>query len=160
MGAAALAALSMVGVLVMVLLSIVGRQLNFNMCPAPTPTPATDGRRGLPGAGAHLKRNEHIRVTLLLQHLRPRTQRGLEIWALFAAACWPAVRLYACAWPGSWDFHDISTGNDATPLWIAAAVDGARRRGAAHRPGRRVGCWSGAASARPRPWARRRPAHE
>jgi hypothetical protein len=24
----------------------------------------------------------------------------------------------ACGFPGSRDFHDISTGNDATPLWI------------------------------------------
>jgi hypothetical protein len=38
--AAALAALFLVGVLVMVLLSILGRQFHCT-CPAPTPTPAT-----------------------------------------------------------------------------------------------------------------------
>jgi TRAP-type C4-dicarboxylate transport system permease small subunit len=77
------------------------------------------------GAGflalAHtLKRGEHIRVTLILERLRGRGRRALELFALAAATllaiafAWYSARL---AWQ-SYDFNDISTANDATPLWL------------------------------------------
>jgi len=119
-GAAALAALAMVGLLVMVLLSILGRQLAFNI-------PGVDAYAGylMAAAGflalAHtLKRGEHIRVTLLIGRLGGRWRRGMELWSLGAASllagllAWYSIRL---AWQ-SHSFHDISTSNDATPLWI------------------------------------------
>lgn len=119
-GAAWLAALAMIGLLVMVLLSIVSRQLHFHV-------PGTDAYAGylMAAAGflalAHtFKRGEHIRVTLVLARLHGRWRRGLETWSLAAGgalaglAAWYAVRL---AWQ-SHAFNDISTGNDATPLWI------------------------------------------
>ncbi len=119
-GAAWLAALAMVGLLAMVLLAIASRQLHFHV-------PGTDAYAGylMAAAGflalAHtFKRGEHIRVTLVLGHVGPRTRRALEVWSLAAGtllaalAAWYAVRL---AWQ-SHLFHDISTGNDATPLWI------------------------------------------
>jgi TRAP-type C4-dicarboxylate transport system permease small subunit len=118
--AAWLAAVAMVGILVMVLLSIVGRQLNFNI-------PGTDAYAGyaMAAAGflalAHtLKRNEHIRVTLILGRLTGRARHGLEMWALTAAVLLAglfAVYSVRLSWV-SWSIHDISTGNDATPLWI------------------------------------------
>jgi TRAP-type C4-dicarboxylate transport system permease small subunit len=118
--AAALAALFMVGLLVMVLLSVLGRQFNFHVR-------GTDAYAGylMAGAGflslAHtLKRGEHIRVTLLLSKLTGRAKHGMEVWSL-AAACalaglfaWYSVKLSI----GSYQFNDISTSNDATPLWI------------------------------------------
>ena len=68
--AAWLAALAMIGVLVWVLLSIVSRQMGFNV-------PGIDAYAGysMAAAGflalAHtLKRNEHIRVTLLIGRLK------------------------------------------------------------------------------------------
>ncbi|HYN61375.1 MAG TPA: TRAP transporter small permease subunit [Rubrivivax sp.] len=119
-GAAALAAVFMVLLLVMVLLSILGRQLHFHL-------PGTDAYAGymMAAAGflalAHtLKRGEHIRVTLVLSALRGKARRGLEIWALAAASALAALSaFYSCrlSWQ-SYQFHDISTGNDATPLWI------------------------------------------
>ena len=118
--AAALAALFMVALLAMVLLSIAGRQLNFHV-------PGTDAYAGylMAGSGflalAHtLKRGEHIRVTLLLAALQGRWKRGMEIWALgFAMVLSMVIAHYACrlAWQ-SRAFHDISTGSDATPQWI------------------------------------------
>jgi len=118
-GAAWLAALAMIGLLVMVLLAIVGRELGFNV-------PGTDAYAGYMMAAsgflalAHtLKRGEHIRVTLLVQVLEGRARKAIEVWALGAATLLAAlfalfsVRL---AWQ-SYTFHDISTGNDATPLW-------------------------------------------
>ena len=119
-GAAWLAALAMVGLLAMVLLAIASRQLDFHVA-------GTDAYAGylMAAAGflalAHtFKRGEHIRVTLVLGHVGPRARRVLELWSLVAGtllaalAAWYAVRL---AWQ-SHLFHDISTGNDATPLWI------------------------------------------
>ena len=67
-----------------------------------------------------LKKGEHIRVTLILQSLKGTARRALEIWALGAAtllallSAWYACRL---SWV-SYQLHDVSTGNDATPLWI------------------------------------------
>ena len=119
-GAAALAAVFMVLLLVMVLASILGRQLHFNL-------PGVDAYAGymMAAAGflalAHtLKRGEHIRVTLLLAALHGKARRALEIWALFAASLLAGLfALYSCklAWQ-SYTFHDISTSNDATPLWL------------------------------------------
>ena len=119
-GCAWLAAVFMIGVLVMVLLSVLGRQFQFHV-------PGTDAYAGyaMAAAGflalAHtLKRNEHIRVTLVLGMLTGRARRGLELWSLSVAVllsglfAWFAARL---VWQ-SIEFHDISTGNDATPLWI------------------------------------------
>lgn len=118
--AAWLAALAMIGVLLMVLLSIVSRQVGFHVA-------GTDAYAGyaMAAAGflalAHtLKRNEHIRVTLLLGRLRGRARHGLEMWAhsagvlLAALFAFYSVRL---AWV-SHALGDTSTGNDATPLWI------------------------------------------
>ncbi len=119
-GAAWLAALAMIGLLAMVLLSIVSRALHFHV-------PGTDAYAGylMAAAGflalAHtFKRGEHIRVTLLIARLGGRARHAFELWslaaggALAALAAWYAVRL---AWQ-SRAFNDISTGNDATPLWI------------------------------------------
>jgi len=119
-GAAALAALAMVGLLVMVLLSVVSRLLHFHV-------PGTDAYAGylMAAAGfmalAHtLKRGEHIRVTVLLAALKGRARRGIELWALGAASALALLLAFYSArlvWQ-SHAFHDISTGNDATPLWL------------------------------------------
>ena len=119
-GAAALAALCMVGLLLMVLLSIVSRQLQFHV-------PGTDAYAGylMAAAGflalAHtLKRGEHIRVTLLLAALPGRWQKGMELWSLaFSTGLGILFAFYCCrlAWQ-SRSFNDVSTSSDATPLWL------------------------------------------
>ena len=118
--AAYLAALFLIGTLVMVLLGVGGRLLDFQVR-------GTDAYAGyfMAGAGflalAHtLVRGEHIRVSLVLEHAGASLKRALERWSLAAASllaiafAWFSVRL---AWQ-SYVLHDISTGNDATPLWI------------------------------------------
>lgn len=119
-GAAYLAAFFLIGTLAMVVLGIVARLGNWFIA-------GTDAYAGYCMAAcgflalAHtLKRNEHIRVTLVLEHAGPRTRRALELWALAAATllaaafAWYSIRLTF----QSWQFNDVSTGNDATPLWI------------------------------------------
>jgi len=118
--AAWLAALAMVGILFWVVAAIVSRQLGFNL-------PGTDAYAGycMAASGflalAHtLKRNEHIRVTLLLGRLRGAARRGMELWALSMAVLLGglfAVYSVRLAWV-SHAINDVSTGNDATPLWI------------------------------------------
>ena len=120
LAAGILAAFFMVGTLAMVIAGVAGRLLDFNL-------PGTDAYAGycMAAAGflalAHtLKRGEHIRVTLILEHVGPGAQRALELWALGVATVLAALFAYysvRLSWQ-SWDFHDISTGNDATPLWI------------------------------------------
>ena len=115
-----LAALFLVGTLGMVLTGIAGRLLHFHV-------PGTDSYAGycMAAAGflalAHtMKRGEHIRVTLLLEHVGAKAQRALELWALSVATLLAALFAFysaRLAWQ-SWQFNDISTGNDATPLWI------------------------------------------
>jgi TRAP-type C4-dicarboxylate transport system permease small subunit len=118
--AAYVAALFLVGTLVMVLLGIFGRLLSFQVR-------GTDAYAGyfMAGAGflalAHtLMRGEHIRVTLVLEHAGATGKKWLERWSLAVAMllslafAYYSVRL---AWQ-SHAYHDISTGNDATPLWI------------------------------------------
>lgn len=119
-GAAALAALCMVLLLVMVMLGIAGRALHFHL-------PGTDSYAGylMAASGflalAHtLKRGEHIRVTLLLAALQGGRRRALELWALAAASGLAGLLAFYSArlvWQ-SRAFNDISTGNDATPLWL------------------------------------------
>jgi TRAP-type C4-dicarboxylate transport system permease small subunit len=114
------AAFFMIGVLLMVLASVLGRLAGFNLR-------GSDAYAGYCMAAASflalahtLKRNEHIRVTLLLTRFGPRVTHALEVWChaagtfFCAALAFYSVRL---AWQ-SHTFNDISQGNDATPLWI------------------------------------------
>ena len=115
-----LAAFFMVGILLMVLASVVGRMVGFNLR-------GSDAYAGYCMAAASflalahtLKRGEHIRVNLLLDRFDGRLRRPLELWShaagtfFCAALAWFSVRL---AWQ-SHVFNDISQGNDATPMWI------------------------------------------
>jgi TRAP-type C4-dicarboxylate transport system permease small subunit len=115
-----LAALLLVGTLGMVLTGIAGRLFHFHV-------PGTDAYAGycMAGAGflalAHtFKRGEHIRVTLILEHVGARAHRALELWALAVAAALGALFAYYSVRLAfqSWQFNDISTASDATPLWI------------------------------------------
>lgn len=119
-GAAVLAALFMVLLLVMVLLSIVGREFGFYIR-------GTDAYAGyfMAAAGflalAHtLKKGEHIRVTLMLNAVKGPYKKAMEIWALAVAVVLSGLFAYYSVKLSinSFQFNDISTGNDATPLWI------------------------------------------
>ena len=115
-----LAALAMIGVLLMVLLSIVSRQFGFHVAGTDAYAGYSMAAAGFLALAHTLKRNEHIRVTLLLSKLKGRGHHALEMWALTAAVflsglfAFYSVRL---AWV-SRAINDMSTSNDATPLWI------------------------------------------
>jgi TRAP-type C4-dicarboxylate transport system permease small subunit len=118
--AAYAAAFFMVGVLAMVLASVIGRLVGFNLR-------GSDAYAGYCMAAASflalahtLKRGEHIRVMLLLERFGGRLRHPLEIWSHAAGAFFCGVlALYSVrlVWV-SWKLNDVSQGNDATPLWI------------------------------------------
>lgn len=114
-----LAAFFLVGTLVFVLIGVTGRMFNFYLRGTDAYAGYCMAASGFLALAHTLRRGEHIRVTLLLNHAGG-AQRALELWCYFAAAlasgllAWFSVRL---SWQ-SYAFHDISTGNDATPLWL------------------------------------------
>jgi len=119
-----LAGLSMIGVLVMVLLTILSRMFSFS-------APGTDAYAGYAMAGAGfmalastLKKGEHIRVTLVLGMLKGGSRKALELLALTIAVLLSGFLAFYSArlvWE-SYQFNDISTGIDATPMWIPQIV--------------------------------------
>lgn len=115
-----LAALFMAGTLAMVLMGIAGRLAHFHV-------PGTDAYAGycMAASGflalAHtFKRGEHIRVSLILERVGVKAHRLLEVWALTVATLLAALFAYYSVRLSfqSWQFNDISTANDATPLWM------------------------------------------
>ena len=116
-----LAGLFMIGTLLTVLSSIFGRFIPL------LELQGADAYAGYCMAAAAflamastLRRGEHIRVTLIMNRLSPAAYRALDIFchvvalAIAAALAWSSIGLVG----QSYAFNDISTGLDATPLWI------------------------------------------
>ena len=115
-----LAALFMIGTLLMVLASVLGRMMNFNLRGSDAYAGYCMAAAGFLALAHTLKRGEHIRVTLILERLGITGRHRLELFAhaiaLFFSGMFAffTVRLVY----QSYAFNDISQGNDATPLWI------------------------------------------
>ena len=116
-----LAGLFMVGTLLTVLSSIFGRFIPL------LELHGADAYAGYCMAAAAflamastLRRGEHIRVTLIMNRLSPAGFRALDIFChgvalvVSGALAWYSIGLVR----QSHAFNDISTGLDATPLWI------------------------------------------
>ncbi len=116
-----LAGVFMIGTLLAVLSSIFGR-----IVPA-LEIPGADAYAGYCMAAAAflalaptLRRGEHIRVTLIINHLSPVARKWLDMFChvialgVTALLAWYSIQLVM----QSHSFNDISTGLDATPLWI------------------------------------------
>lgn len=118
--AAYLGACFMVGTLGAILLSVSGRLLDFHVRGTDAYAGYCMAAAAFLGLAHTLKRGEHIRVTLFLEHVGAKANRAMELWchgagvALAGALAWFSIRL---VWQ-SYSFNDISQGNDATPLWI------------------------------------------
>ncbi len=114
------AALMMVGTLLMVVLGMLDRYVSLSFRGTDMYAGYCMAAAGFLALAHTLKKNEHIRVTLLLNAVAPKAKKALELWSLSAAVllsglfCFYSIKLAY----QSWDFNDISTGNDATPLWI------------------------------------------
>ncbi|WP_332776925.1 TRAP transporter small permease [Polaromonas sp.] len=119
-GAAWMGALFMIGTLLSVLAGVLDRQFAWSLRGTDMYAGYCMAASGFLALAHTLKKGEHIRVTLILNAVRGRARRAIEIWALAAATAlamlfaWYSVKLSI----NSWQFNDVSTGNDATPLWI------------------------------------------
>lgn len=117
---AGLAAFAMIVAFVAVCAGVLARLFGWDL-------PGTDAYAGYAIAAAlflalpqTLRRQEHIRVTLLLEKLGPRARGALEWWSLaagFVLAVYLAVYALRLVWL-SHGMHDVSPAADATPLWI------------------------------------------
>lgn len=115
-----LAAVSLIGVLLTVLLSIVSRQFTFHVSGLDAYAGYLMASAGFFALASTLRHGEHIRVTILLNALSPAGQRRLDIGAMVVGL---AVAITLAFFSSklvmdSFTFNDISTSNDATPLWI------------------------------------------
>jgi TRAP-type C4-dicarboxylate transport system permease small subunit len=119
-GAGFTAALFMIGCLVMVLTSALGRLLDFHLRGADAYAGYCMAAAGFLALAHTLKRGEHIRVTLFAERLNELNQRAVEIIAHLIGAFFAgvfavfSVRLVY----QSFTLNDVSQGNDATALWI------------------------------------------
>lgn len=110
----------MVGTLLMVVAGIADRMLALGWRGTDMFAGYSMAAAGFLALAHTFKRGEHIRVSLILQAVSARTRRMLDIWSLLVAGILAgAFAFYSIKLAyESWVFHDISTGNDATPLWI------------------------------------------
>ncbi|NYT60896.1 TRAP transporter small permease subunit [Alcaligenaceae bacterium] len=115
-----LAAVFMIGVLVAVVMSIATRQLGVHIGGLDAYAGYSMAAAGFLALAHTFKKGEHIRVTLLLSALPPKGRIRLDIFALLVACaiagnlCWFSGKLVL----DSFSYNDISTSDDATPLWI------------------------------------------
>ena len=115
-----LAALFMIGTLLMVLASVLGRMMNFNLRGSDAYAGYCMAAAGFLALAHTLKRGEHIRVTLILERLGINGRHRLELVAHAIAVFFSGMFAFFTARLvyQSYAFNDISQGNDATPLWI------------------------------------------
>jgi TRAP-type C4-dicarboxylate transport system permease small subunit len=119
-GAAYVAGFFMICILVTVMASILGRFFNFDASGMDAYAGYSMAASSLFALAHTFRRGEHIRVTLFLQLLKPSANRVLDVFChvvaigIASALTWFSARL---VWQ-SHVFHDVSTGLDATPLWI------------------------------------------
>ena len=119
-----LSGLAMVATFVTIMLNISARIFGWNL-------PGLDGYAGYAIAAAlflalpaTLQNNEHIRATLLLDHVSPGVKGKMETVALLlgvgisAYLAWFAVRL---VWV-SYTLHDVAATVDALKVWNAVAA--------------------------------------
>lgn len=116
----ALAAVFMVGVLLMVLLGIATREFGIYLRGTDDYAGYSMAACGFLSLAYTFKHGEHIRVSLFIERLSGKARHSLEWLALLigtaaaATLAWYSVRLVS----NSLEFNEISQGIDATALWI------------------------------------------
>jgi TRAP-type C4-dicarboxylate transport system permease small subunit len=115
-----LSGVGMLSTFLIIMLGVAARQFAWNI-------PGLDAYAGYAIAAtlflalpATLRHGDHIRVTMVLSKLPPRILNIFEYWCLTAAS---VLSIYFAYYAGRlmWQshvYHDVSSGADATPLWI------------------------------------------
>ncbi len=119
-----LAALSLIAILVLIVVQMLARWTGEVFPGAPDYAGYAMAAASFLAFANALNRGSHIRVSIVLNALRPGARRILDIWcfAVGTAVMWYFV-FYAYRFTfWSWKFNDISQGQDRTPLWIPQSV--------------------------------------
>lgn len=115
-----LAGLFMIALLLTIMLSIAGRQFDFYLRGIDSYAGYFMAAASFLALAGTLVHGDHIRVTLVISRLTGMRRRAFELFCLILAiAITGAFAFYSVkmAW-WSYKFNDISSANDATPLWI------------------------------------------
>jgi TRAP-type C4-dicarboxylate transport system permease small subunit len=115
-----LAGLFMIALLATIVLSILGRQLDFYIRGIDSYAGYFMASASFLALAGTLAKGDHIRVTLVIGRLTGKSRRGFELFCLALAVLISGTFAFysvKMAW-WSYKFNDISTANDATPLWI------------------------------------------
>lgn len=119
-GCGVIAAVCLMGIGVLVLLSVVARPIGLYIPGLNTYAGYLMAASSFMALAYTFRRNGHIRVNLLLSRLRGGRHRALQIWCHGIAAL---LSIYIAYYLidmvlVSLDFGDVSEAADATPLWI------------------------------------------
>ena len=120
LGGGVLASLFLIAILVLIVVQMLARWTGQIFSGAPDYAGYCMAAASFLAFAHALNRGAHIRVSIVLNALGDKKRYWLEVWCFFLGAAaasylaWYAVK--ATQW--SHKFHDISQGQDATPLWI------------------------------------------
>ncbi|WP_108661613.1 TRAP transporter small permease [Acuticoccus kandeliae] len=123
-GAAILAALCLIAILVLIVLQMLARWTGEVFPGAPDYAGYAMAAASFLAFAHALNRGAHIRVSLLLSSVPPKARRIVEIWCfgIATALMWYFVYYGVRFIYWSWKFNDISQGPDATPLWMPQSI--------------------------------------
>lgn len=120
-----IAAAFLLAILGLIVIQVIGRLVGYS-------TPGITNYAGYCMAGASffglsyaMHHNHHIRVSIFL-NISPRFKHVLELWCHLIATGLTYYFAYYAYKMTYWShkFHDVSQGQDATPLWIPQLVSG------------------------------------
>ena len=115
-----LAGICLIGTLLAVLSTVLGRLVGFNPVGSDAYAGYLMAAASFLALGGTLRRGEHIRVSLLLNSATGAFKRVLECWCL-AAGVLISGALAWFSWRLVWHsraMEEISQSSDATPLWL------------------------------------------
>ena len=120
LGSGVLAAVFLVGIGVLMLVQIIGREMGYQVRGADDLTAWFCAASAFLPLAHTFKRGELVRVGLLLEHLQPAARRYAELFSLGSAA----VFVGYMAWSvthfvyESWEINDVAQGMLPLPMWI------------------------------------------
>jgi TRAP-type C4-dicarboxylate transport system permease small subunit len=116
----ALAGVSMILLLGLIIANILGRLFGFYLRGADAYAGYCMASASFLALAYTLGHGDHIRVTLILQSLKPGPRRIVEVWALGVATLLSGAFAFFSAKMVWWSyaFNDVSQATDASPLWI------------------------------------------
>lgn len=116
----ALAAVFLAAICVIVLAQVIGRLMGIAIPSADEFAGYCLSASSFLALGYALRRDAHIRVTLLIDRLPPRTRRGFEAVCAFAGLALAGYLTFFTAEMIYWsiEFGDVTQGLVPIPLWI------------------------------------------